>query len=112
MQQRGVIVTAVILALILAGALWYTLTRDTSNGAELIATPTPSPFIAIENTVPVPEELPPIGETAREATEESGTAVSPTAASGTRENMVALLTITTGAGLWSLTRTLRRAASR
>lgn len=109
MQQRGVITTAVILALILAGTLWYTLTRD--NGSEPEVTPTPSEVTIVSPTpTPIgnsattnttsPEVLPPI-------TYES-TPVVASAPTGSTENIVAGLVSLTVVGLWQLSKSIRR----
>lgn len=108
MQQQGVIITAVALALILAGALWYAIARDAGDKspATVIPTPTvqepPPPTPEPVSTQPsLPEVLPP--STAKPSD------VAPTATLGAAENMVALLVAITAVSGWQLVR-LRRAA--
>lgn len=107
MQQRGVIVTAVVLALILAGALWYTLTRD--NSAIEPTTPTPTPVTIEESPEPVtitetPTPIVPI--TTPIPTPETN-AVAPTAPSGTTTNVVAIALLMMATGLWQGIRAAR-----
>lgn len=108
MQQRGVIITAIILAIILAGALWYTLTRDNTADPELTASPTPSPAVAFESITPAPEAAAPTVTPVNVAVGQSSDSVSPTAASGTQENILTALAVVTLAGAWYLARTITR----
>lgn len=108
MQQRGVIVTAVILALILAGALWYTLTRDVANPLTLTPTPTEVP---LESPAPTPDNLiavasPDPGIVPAPTVE--STSVSATAPTGMAENMIAGIGSVTVIALWQLSKSLRR----
>lgn len=108
MQQRGVITTAVILALILAGALWYTLTRNNSSQPEV--TPTPSP-VAIASPTPA-SDVPAISIATPDvlpATTTESTSVSASAPTGPAENIVVGLAAITLVGLWQLSENLRRA---
>ncbi len=106
MQQRGVIVTAVVLALILASALWYTLTRD--NSAIEPTTPSPTP-VAIESPGPVAviETPTPVASMPTPIPTAETNAVAPTAPSGTTTNVVTVALLMMAAGLWQGIRAAR-----
>jgi hypothetical protein len=94
MEQRNVVITAIVLALILAGILWYTLSQD-SITEEALATPTPT--VLGEQNVGDPNVEQPaqnydnLPDTLPESTPAS--AVQPTATSGPTENIIALMVL-------------------
>jgi len=89
MQQRNVIVTAVLLAIILAGFLWYGLSRETdvttfnTTTTTPIITSTPDQNVALINTPEVPAITP-----QNTPVNVAGTPIQPTAGSGTSENII------------------------
>lgn len=109
MQQRGVITTAVILALILAGALWYTLTRDNTSQPEVTPTPnevtvaSPTPISNVPASVATPEFIPAVATPSEPVTTSAPT--------GPTENIVVGLGAITLMGLWQLSKNLRRGLS-
>ncbi|MEX1997504.1 MAG: hypothetical protein WEA04_02390 [Candidatus Andersenbacteria bacterium] len=112
MQPSGVIITAIVLALVLAGALWYSLTRE--EGAELVASPTPTPLEELAPLLP-PEEQRPAAEPDLDSTTtlpvatSTQVAVPPTAQSGTGETTLLLAAVALLGGGWHLLKRLRRA---
>lgn len=110
MQQRNVIIVAVLLALLLAGLLWYGLSREadvtTFNTATSTPTNTEVPgenitgVSAPDGQAPVPQNSPAIV---------AGTDIQPTAGSGTSENiLIATIVITLISGAYFV-RALRNA---
>lgn len=106
MQQRGIIATAIFLAIILAAALWYSLTRNPEEEI-VVASPAPSifvPFAGEGTPLQIQEVLPSV----LPAQDQVMSDVAPSAASGTTEYVIALLAIASIGGAWQLARTTRR----
>jgi hypothetical protein len=104
MQPRGVIVSAILLAVILAGVLWYSVTR---NNTEEIAleSPTPTPIVTESSPTPTPEQ-PGIAGSISTPTPRPA-AVAPTVATGPADYALPLLTLTLIAGGLGLRRALQ-----
>jgi hypothetical protein len=106
MQPRGVIVSAILLAVILAGVLWYSVTRNNTDEISL-ESPTPTPAVTEASPTPTPEQ-PTIAGSISSPTPRP-TAVAPTVATGPADYALPLLTLTLIAGGIGIRRALQSA---